>query len=172
MSYNTYLHGMFEFDKPLTDEHRDAINAYADLEHRDSTGGCAPGMPGIHCPFYVTEDGKFIESVECYDDGYLTWIQHIVNKFLTPWGYSLNGEMVWDGDEPDDSGTLTVTNNVVTSISITEQILATERRAAEMEEGLDKLLSLVPDQLPLLMGINPTMDEKVKALLKGLPKED
>ena len=120
----------------------------------------------IWCQWEPTEDGTAImwdQGEKFYD--YDTWMQVIMDKFITPWGLVANGAITWDGEDSEDQGVLQVINNVVSTYNVHE-------RAAQIEEGLDKVLSLVPNQLPLLLGINPAMDEKVKALLKGLPKED
>ena len=74
-------------------------------------------MPGLWCQWVPTEDGTGIE----WDEGekfydYTEWLQFIVDHFLRPWGYVLNGEVTWTGERRDDVGKLIAKNNVVTAV--------------------------------------------------------
>lgn len=45
---------------------------------------------------------------------YVEWLKYLINRFFSKWGVILNGEIQWRGEEWDDTGTITVTDNVVT----------------------------------------------------------
>jgi hypothetical protein len=71
-------------------------------------------QPGLWCHWVPTEDAEGIE----WDGGekfyyYVEWLEYIVNNFLKPWGYTLNGSVRWRGEEFDDVGRIDVENNVV-----------------------------------------------------------
>jgi len=73
-------------------------------------------QPGLWCQWTPTEDGSAIE----WDGGekfyyYVEWLQYLIDNFLQPWGYTLNGKVKWKGEEKGDRGTITVTNNKVST---------------------------------------------------------
>lgn len=72
------------------------------------------GQPGLWCQWVPTDDGTGI----AWDGGekfyaYVEWITYIVAKFLKPWGYVLNGEVLWQGEDSGDFGKIVVTDNEV-----------------------------------------------------------
>lgn len=75
-----------------------------------------PGtQPSLWCQWVITEDGKFFK----WDDGekfyeYVEWLQYIIDNFLIPWGYVLNGEINWEGEEQGDLGIITTNDNQIT----------------------------------------------------------
>lgn len=84
---------------------------YDTNQRRIGEGRC---QPGLWCQWVPSEDGTMIvwdEGEKFYE--YVAWLKYIVEHFLKPWGYVLNGRMTWQGEEPDDSGVIRVTDNVV-----------------------------------------------------------
>lgn len=73
-------------------------------------------QPGLWCQWTPNEAGTAIE----WDGGekftrYIAWLNYIIEHFLRPWGYTLNGEIHWQGEDPEDRGTIYVVGNHVTS---------------------------------------------------------
>jgi hypothetical protein len=71
-------------------------------------------QPGLWCQWVPTEDGEGIK----WDGGekfynYVEWIEYIVGNFLKPWGYTLSGEVEWEGDDEGDMGKIVVKGNKV-----------------------------------------------------------
>jgi hypothetical protein len=71
-------------------------------------------QPGLWCQWIPTEDGESIE----WDGGekfyyYVEWLRYIIEKFLKPWGYILNGTVRWRGEGFDDIGVIRVENNQI-----------------------------------------------------------
>lgn len=71
-------------------------------------------VPGLWCQWVPSADGNTIE----WDTGekfynYTEWIEYLIEHFLRPWGYRLDGEMYWYGEETDDRGLIRITDNVV-----------------------------------------------------------
>ena len=72
-------------------------------------------QPSLWCQWVPNEDGTAIE----WDGGekfyaYSEWLFYIINKILAPNGYTLNGTVVWQGEETGDVGKIHVVNNVIT----------------------------------------------------------
>lgn len=82
--------------------------------------GCQPDVPdhetqpGYWCQWVPTPSGDGIE----WDGGekfyeYVAWIEYLIRHFLQPWGYVVNGQVSWSGEEDDDIGVIDIKNNVV-----------------------------------------------------------
>ena len=74
------------------------------------------GQPGLWCQWVPSEEGEeaAIEwdgNEKFYD--YIAWIKYLIDHFLKPWGYVLNGCVDWQGEESDDMGRIEITDNVV-----------------------------------------------------------
>jgi hypothetical protein len=72
------------------------------------------GQPGLWCQWDPSEDGTAIiwdgaEKFYYYGE----WLTYIIDHFLGPWGYVVNGEMTWQGEDEEDVGTIFVVNNAV-----------------------------------------------------------
>lgn len=76
-------------------------------------------MPSLWCNLEIVEDNgeSFVQwngSEKTYgineENGWFTWL---IDNFFKPNGYVLNGEMTWQGEEDDDTGTIKIKNNVV-----------------------------------------------------------
>ena len=75
-----------------------------------------PGQPSLWCQWVPTDDNDGIE----WDGGekfynYTKWLEYIIEHFLKPWGYVLNGVVEWFGEEHDDRGMIVVDDNNVTT---------------------------------------------------------
>lgn len=73
-------------------------------------------QPGLWCQWIPTDEGT-----EIVWDGnekfyhYTEWLRYIITHFLARWGYTLNGEVLWYGEDRTDMGTIEVVDNVVTA---------------------------------------------------------
>lgn len=110
MGYTTRFDGQFNLDRPLTVPQYNQLKTFADTDHRNEAG-----VPGYHCDWIPTEDGMGIEHngrENFYD--YVEWLRYLINRFLMPWGITVSGEVVWQGEEISDRGTIAVTDSIVT----------------------------------------------------------
>lgn len=85
----------------------------ADSSVRDSNSPPA-GQPGLWCQWVPSGDGSQIEwdgNEKFYN--YVEWLRYIITNFIEPWGYVLNGEVEWEGEDSGDIGKIVVKNNVV-----------------------------------------------------------
>lgn len=72
------------------------------------------GQPDLWCKWEPNEDGTAIiwsEAEKFYR--YIEWIEYLIAHFLKPWGYTLNGNVEWQGEEMTDRGVIFVRNNIV-----------------------------------------------------------
>lgn len=76
-------------------------------------------MPSLWCDLEIVEENgeSFVQwngSEKTYgvnvENGWFTWL---IDNFFKPCGYVLNGEMTWQGEEDDDTGTINIENNIV-----------------------------------------------------------
>ncbi|MDF1699611.1 MAG: hypothetical protein P1V36_00435 [Planctomycetota bacterium] len=85
------------------------------------------GQPGLRCQ-WVPDTGEMRHWREGPDltacdriqwDGnekfycYVEWLEYIIAHFLKPWGYVLNGEVEFQGEDRSDMGLIDVTDNTV-----------------------------------------------------------
>lgn len=71
-------------------------------------------QPGLWCKWVPTADGggiKWNGAEKFYD--YVEWLQYIINNFVEPWGYVLNGEVNWQGENEEDIGMIVVASNQI-----------------------------------------------------------
>lgn len=78
---------------------------------RIKNGSC---QPGLWCQWVLNDDGTELEwdgSEKFYH--YIEWLQYLINHFFDRWNIQLNGEVKWEGEDPDDIGKIIVTNNII-----------------------------------------------------------
>src|SRR6476620_3627579 len=97
MSYRVYIDGRFTLDRPLTVEHKVTLEKYARERHDD--------MSYPWCQWVPSEDGTAIEYTDDEVSAYSTteWLERIVDEFIKPWGYTLNGRATWHGEDLGDT---------------------------------------------------------------------
>jgi hypothetical protein len=71
-------------------------------------------QPGLWCQWVPNEDGNEL----VWDKGekfynYVEWLEYLIKSILIPRGYTVNGEVEWQGEERDDRGMIVVKDNVV-----------------------------------------------------------
>jgi hypothetical protein len=72
------------------------------------------GQPSLWCSWRLDPDGVTLRYVAtsnlylCY-----TWLQYLLDHFLKPWNYQLNGEIRWQGDNEADRGQIIVRANTI-----------------------------------------------------------
>jgi hypothetical protein len=74
----------------------------------------ASGQPGGWCDWRPSSDGS---RIECDKNNkfyfYIDWLEYVIEHFLGRWGYVLNGDVSWAGEDVRDLGTIKVRQNVV-----------------------------------------------------------
>lgn len=107
MGYDTKFEGSFNLDKPLSDEHFNFLIHFVDNKSGDN-------IPESYCQWSIAYDKKTIEwdgAKEFHE--YVEWIEYLVNNFIKPWGYILNGHVKWYGEDKYDKGSITISDNII-----------------------------------------------------------
>jgi hypothetical protein len=73
------------------------------------------GQPSLWCQWIVDENGEIVWDRNEKFYYYTEWLRYLITHFFSVWGYSLNGEIFWQGEESDDFGKIIVRNNKVTT---------------------------------------------------------
>ena len=72
-------------------------------------------QPSLWCQWIPNHDGTAIEwdgREKFYD--YVDWIKYLIENILSPRGYTLTGDVQWRGEDWEDTGTISITENRVT----------------------------------------------------------
>ena len=138
MGYTTSFTGKFTLDKQLTLDHYRYLKEFAEKDHRDEDI-LKGDFRGFYCQWIPTEDGRAIEwdgGEKFYD--YVEWLKYLIDKFLVPNGYNLNGCVQYQGEEVGDCGTLLVNNCVVTTTKYSptdNDLISLVKKGLESEEN-------------------------------------
>ena len=84
------------------------------VEYNFAPGERSGGQPGLWCQWNPSEDGTEIAwdgSEKFYH--YTEWLEYLIDVFLKPWGYKVNGMVEWVGEDSSDIGVIEVVDNVV-----------------------------------------------------------
>ena len=67
------------------------------------------GAPELWCNWEPTDDGRGLRwnGAEKFRN-YVEWLQFIIDRFLTPWGYALSGQVAYRGRDADDHGIISI----------------------------------------------------------------
>ncbi len=139
MGYTTDFRGQLEFNKKLSLEDQTFLTKLAGTRRMARDADAKYGVegefyvgeiddnvidhntppktqPGLWCQWMPTEDAWGLEwdgNEKFYS--YVEWLEYIIAKVTAPRGYVLNGQIQWRGEDWDDTGTITVQNNIVTT---------------------------------------------------------
>jgi hypothetical protein len=71
-------------------------------------------QPGLWCSWEIAAEGEHLVwngGEKFYN--YIDWLKYLIDRFFSKWGVLLNGEITWQGEEPDDKGKIIVKKNEV-----------------------------------------------------------
>lgn len=105
---------------------REAVGLPLGNEGSYFTGGDTPCLdynsppeeqPSLWCPWKPAQSLDALEWDGLEKPGSETeWVSYLVKHFLGPWGYTLSGEVTWQGEEDEDRGTIFVKGNQVEAV--------------------------------------------------------
>jgi hypothetical protein len=75
-----------------------------------------PGVPGLWCQWVVDDQGNINWDGNEKFYNYLEWLSFLMERYLKPWGYTLEGTVDWQGEDDDDFGRIIVSKNEITSV--------------------------------------------------------
>jgi len=125
MGYDVYYEGAVGVTPPLTENDAVILRAFANREQTDETraifaaiaASAEPDLPGHEGLLEVSEDKSCIlPEVGESRHGVRMWLRLLLEHFLVPRGYVLNGEVRWEGQDPDDRGCIFVKDNQLETV--------------------------------------------------------
>ena len=83
----------------------------------------APFTHSLYCSWVPSQDGTTLvwSGTEKFYE-YVGWLEFLIEHFLIPWRYRLDGRIDWQGDEPDDQGSIFVSGNRVRTVEAQIQV--------------------------------------------------
>jgi len=130
------------------------------VEYNMAPGERSGGQPGLWCQWNPSEDGTEIAwdgSEKFYH--YTEWLEYLIDVFLKPWGYKVNGMVEWVGEDNSDIGVIEVVDNVVETH---------EGKTITHLEDVRKLSVVAPK--PLKDQVMPAMPLMVEDIIVDLVK--
>lgn len=109
MGYTTNFKGTFAISPALSAEQILALRSID--EH---TAEYAEGEPDGYCQWIATEDGmglKWDGGEKFYD--YIEWLEWLMKALFIPKGFSLTGEVWWQGEDIGDVGVITANGDSI-----------------------------------------------------------
>lgn len=108
MGYDTDFEGQFDLDRPLSMKQVGILTKLHETRHDPDT------MPSYYCQWIPNGDGDAI----IWDDGekfyeYVPWLKYIIDTYIIPWEYKLNGTVRWFGHNRHDVGEIVVRDNKI-----------------------------------------------------------
>jgi len=122
---DVYYNGEIAVTPALTENDAAMLRAVTNLERTDKTeaffaavaSSADPDLPYHAGLLEISEDREFIVPEEDESrHGFRLWLKLVIEHYLAPRGYVLNGEVTWEGEDRDDSGTIFVKDNQVEAV--------------------------------------------------------
>ena len=122
---DVYYSGEIAVSPALTESDAAVLRAVTNLERTDETQpffAAVAASPEPDLPYHaglleISEDREFIVPEEDESrHGFRLWLKLVIEHYLAPRGYVLNGEITWEGEDRDDSGTIFVKDNQVEAV--------------------------------------------------------
>lgn len=110
MGYTTEFEGNFAIEPALSTEH---LTLFRDIAGQEPQEHKNQGRPGTYCQWAPNLDGTALE----WDGGekfyeYVAWLRCLLDM-LKHFGYQVNGQSFWYGDDRNDRGRLDVKDNAL-----------------------------------------------------------
>jgi hypothetical protein len=125
MSQDVYYNGEISVTPALTESDAKVVLAATNLEQTEETReffAALAASPEPDLPYHaglleVSEDREFVfpEQDESRH-GFRLWLKLVIEHYLALRGYVLEGEVTWEGEDRDDSGTIFVRDNQVEAV--------------------------------------------------------
>ena len=125
MSQDVYYNGEISVTPALTESDAAVLLAATNLEQTEETreffaaiaASPEPDLPYQGGLLEISEDRQFIVPEQDESrHGFRLWLKLVIEHYLVPRGYVLEGEVTWEGEDRDDSGTIFVKDNQVEAV--------------------------------------------------------
>ncbi len=119
MGYSVYYNGEIGISPELSNEHEALLDEALTKDSLAGLGIAAQDWQGLYygCDWRLSNGRLSIEgeSRGAQDE----WLRLLIVKFFQPNGYTLSGEIGWEGDQTGDTGVIHLDDNRVESVSDT-----------------------------------------------------
>jgi hypothetical protein len=125
MGYDVYYNGEVTVTPALTESDAAVLRAAANREDTEETRALfaviaaspEPDLPPYAGLLDISEDGGCIlpEQDESRH-GFRLWLKLLINHYLAQRGYVLHGEVTWEAEDREDSGTIFVKDTQVEAV--------------------------------------------------------
>src|ERR1700678_4444346 len=125
MGQDVYYNGEISVTPILTESDAAVLLAATNLEQTEETReffAAIAASPEPDLPYHgglleISEDREFIVPEQDESrHGFRLWLKLVIQHYLAPRGYVLNGEVTWEGEDRNDSGTIFVKGNQVEAV--------------------------------------------------------
>ena len=126
MGHYAKFEGSLTLSPTLSTEHRSELDAYLQAQY---------------APWRVAGDGgRLLAPIEGTPQPYDRSLRALITTYLAPWGYRADGTILWEGEEPGDTGMQQVTSNTIALLPDEEEALG--------EAGIEDILGLLRSRDP------------------------
>jgi len=125
MGYCGYYNGEVSVTPRLTEDHAALVHALVKFEQSDETyaifaaiaASPEPDLPGYADVLEVSGDRLRLLPEEGESrHGIRLWLRLLLQYLFVPLGYTLNGEIFWEGEDGDDSGGIFIKDNQLEAV--------------------------------------------------------
>jgi len=122
VGYSVYYGGELRVSSSLTEQHAALVTALVNQEQTEETRAifaAFAAQPERDLPFHagllsVSEDGQLLVPEEDESrHGIGLWLRLLIDYVFVPLGYTLSGEITWEGEDRDDAGMIFVKENAL-----------------------------------------------------------
>jgi len=120
VGYSVYYDGELRVSSSLSEQHAALVTALVNQEQTEETRAifaAFAAQPERDLPFHggllsVSEDRQLLFPEEDESrHGIGLWLRLLIDYVFVPLGYTLSGEITWEGEDRDDAGTIFVKEN-------------------------------------------------------------
>ena len=119
MGYSVYYNGEIGISPELSKEHEALLDEALTKDNFAGLGIATQHWQGPHygCDWRLSNGHLSIEGESRGEQD--EWLRLLIVNFFQPNGYTLSGEVGWEGDQSGDTGVIHLDNNRVESVSDT-----------------------------------------------------
>ena len=117
MGYSVYYNGEIDISPALSDEHATLLDEALTKSNPALLGIRAEDGQGLYhgCDWQLSGGRLSVEGESRGEQD--EWLRLLIVRFFQPNGYTLSGEVSWEGDQSGDTGVIHLDGNRVESVS-------------------------------------------------------
>ena len=117
MGYSVYYNGEIDISPELSDEHATLLDEALTKSNPALLGITAEDGQGLYhgCDWQLSGGRLSVEGESRGEQD--EWLRLLIVRFFQPNGYTLSGEVSWEGDQSGDTGVIHLDDNRVESVN-------------------------------------------------------